>query len=119
MGGVASAGGGGGAAGGGGGGSAAVAGEVGMGPLEAAPAEVGAVDVTGGEVVDLLPLVLADVTDPEAAVGVEREAPRVAYAHDHDLGVLARREPDDLAEERLGVLGMVLRVVARAAVAEA
>src|SRR5204863_6596259 len=84
--------------------------------------------------VDLFPVVLADVADPEVAGGgVEREAPRVAEAPGPDLGTgaaladerVGRRDGVRLAGRRLGVdaedlpeqHALVLRVVARVAIA--
>src|SRR4029450_5259349 len=61
--------------------------------LHLVPAEVRPPSATGRglKLVDLLPLVLADVADPEVAVGaVEAEAPRVADPVEPHLGPPAR-----------------------------
>src|SRR3954453_9165764 len=60
---------------------------IGRRALEAAPAVVRKLaGPRGGAKVDLLPVLLADVADPEVAVGaVEREAPWVADAETDDL----------------------------------
>src|SRR5439155_24000036 len=87
--------------------------------------------------VHLLPSVLADIRDVEQPAGrVERIAPRVAQAQRPDLrsptSVLERIargnrirvtavyiDPQQLAEQRIGVLGPVLGISSRAAVAHA
>ena len=75
------------------------------------------------DAVDLLPLALADVADPDgAAVAVEREPPRVAQADAPDARLGARAidvEAQHLAEQRAAVLGVAELVVAAAAVAGA
>src|SRR3954452_23105098 len=81
------------------------------------------VELARGPEVDLLPAILAHVTDPEVVVGrVEREAPRVAKAEADDpprtpRGLRSRA--DQLAEQRVHVLGVLIRIAAGASVAEA
>ena len=113
--------------------------------LHAVPAEVRAaarVEASdGGESVDLLPLALADVGDPQVTgQRVEREPPRVADAVEPHLGgaVLAvgegvaggdrvgvvvvaslRVDAQDLAEQLVRVLSVAVGVSGTAAVAEA
>ena len=110
--------------------------------LHLVPAEVRAPPAArcGRQLVDLLPFVLADVADPQIAVGaIEAEAPRVADAVEPHLRppalavgervvgrnavlLAARRvggvDPQDLAQQRLGVLPVALGIAAAAAVAE-
>src|SRR3989442_992055 len=87
--------------------------------------------------VHFFPGVLADIRDVEqAARGVEGEAPRIPQTHGPDLRSTAARcerivrgngiriavihvDPQQLAEQRVGVLCTVLRIAARAAVAHA
>jgi hypothetical protein len=59
-------------------------------PLAHVPAQVGVAGVTRGEELDLFPVVLADVADPQlASHAVEGEAPRVPQAIVPDLSRLA------------------------------
>ena len=74
------------------------------------------------QVVDLLPVALADVADVEVAGrAVEREPPRVAQAVRDDAAstasVASTFEPHDLRERPREALAVVLRVAAAAAVA--
>src|SRR5881394_2369282 len=95
--------------------------------LECVPAEVGALRRGDGGVVDLLEAVLADVADHEPRVSrvrhpVEGETEGIAQAGavDRRLGVgLARVDPEQLAERAMGILRIVGRIAARAAVARA
>ena len=106
-------------------------------PLHPPPAVVLAAAARGGLEVDLLDGVLADVADVEVArAAVEAEAPGVAQAGRPDLGRAAapgerivRRDrvrrlgvdvdPQQLAEQRVLVLAVVLRVAAVATMASA
>src|SRR5262249_44867107 len=98
-------------------------------------ADVPAVVAAELDLVDLFPLVLADVAGPElAGQAVEAEAPGVAKTVSVDLRLAAARaervvardavgravvdvDAEDLAEERRQLLAVALRVAARAAVA--
>src|SRR6185436_4098698 len=83
------------------------------------PAEVLEAGAAPREEVDLLPGVLPHVPDPEVGgAAVEREAPRIADAERLDPDALRRHvDREELPEQRARVLGAVLRVAARAAVA--
>src|SRR6185437_17176429 len=89
--------------------------------LVVAPPEVGARGCAGLQVVDLLPVVLADVADPQVAGrAVEREPPGIAQAvrvharpHAGDTHVQAQDRG-----ERAAALAAVVGVALAAAVAE-
>ena len=89
--------------------------------LVVAPAEVGAGGRSRLEVVDLFPLVLADVADPHVAgCAVERESPRIAQPVRVDgrpgTGLVHVQAQD--ARERAAALALVVGVALAAAVAE-
>ena len=91
-------------------------------PLVDVPAEVDEPRRPARQPVDLLDLVLPDVADPEVARrAVEAVPPGVAQADRDELGRRLRLpdvEPEHLAEQRIGVLRVVLGIAARTAVAE-
>ena len=93
----------------------------GLGALVAAPPEVGAVDLVGGEVVDLLPLRSGRRRRSRGcrrcrtptATGCARRETTISRSP------VGRVDAEHLAQRRVRVLGPVLGVVAGAAVAEA
>ena len=96
-----------------------------LGALERAPAEVlGRLVGLEQHAVDLLDVVLADVADPDLAErGVEREAPRVAQAGQHDVASRGRgastSAASSLPSRSRGSCARAARVERAAAVAEA
>ncbi len=108
-----------------------------VGALEDVPAEVGAAERAAADAVDLLPAVLTDVADEDVpGPAVEREPVGVAEAERVDLvgtvaarervpprdrvvAVLARVDPQQLAEQDVRVLGVAVGVAGAAAVAGA